>query len=218
MADNKEDYKLDDEFALDDSEDDSTEPARLPGTSNVESSRGRLSSFFRVRRGSNIPASEPRPRQGSMTSNMTLVPQAPIHVSGTERRMSHSNRDDIEAHGVLATMPSLLKSEHTLSTRRMSRTTQIMNEEMNPISTPERSHGFKSDGLGLETVPQTPATEIVAFEVGEVLDHRATGKMASWRGGIILVCISPHDPTYLSPDVFSIRRQHALPSSLIIHG
>ncbi|KAE9389495.1 MFS general substrate transporter [Gymnopus androsaceus JB14] len=43
-ADSREDYKLD-EFALDDeSEDESIEPAPLPGTSNAESSRGRLGS------------------------------------------------------------------------------------------------------------------------------------------------------------------------------
>ena len=189
VADNKEDYQLDNEFALDDeSEDESIAPAPLPGNSIVESTRGRVGSFLRGRRGSSIAASEQRkPRQGSVASSISLAAvSASIHASGTERRMSHSNRDNLEAHSALAAMPSLLKSEHTLATRRMSRTTQIGNEEMNMIPIPEPSYSFKNE---LATVPQTPATEVVAFEVEEVPDHRATGKIASWRGGIILVCI-----------------------------
>lgn len=68
-----------------------------------------------------------------------------------------------------------------------------MNEEMNSpardIAIPEPSYNYKRDGLtvALDTVPPTPATEIMAFEIEEIPDHRATGKIASWRGGIILV-------------------------------
>ncbi|KAJ3809432.1 MFS general substrate transporter [Lentinula aff. lateritia] len=68
-----------------------------------------------------------------------------------------------------------------------------MNEEINSpgrdITIPEPSYNYKKDGLtvALNTVTLTPPTEIVAFEIEEIPDHRATGKIASWRGGIILV-------------------------------
>lgn len=113
-----------------------------------------------------------------MTSNISFGAVSAIHASGTERRTSHSNNDNIEARNTLTVM------DITSTNRRMSRTTQIMNEEMNTISMPEPSYSYK---MALETVPQTPAAEIVAFELEEVPDHRATGKIASWRGAMILV-------------------------------
>ncbi|KAF9028227.1 major facilitator superfamily domain-containing protein [Rhodocollybia butyracea] len=56
---------------------------------------------------------------------------------------------------------------------------------------PEPSYSYKKDGMaGLETILQTPATEIgepfETFEVEDAPDNRATGKIASWRGGTIL--------------------------------
>ncbi|KAJ3983673.1 major facilitator superfamily domain-containing protein [Lentinula detonsa] len=55
------------------------------------------------------------------------------------------------------------------------------------IAIPEPSYSFKRDGtVALDAIPPTPATEVEAFEIEEVPDHRATGKIASWRGGIIL--------------------------------
>lgn len=181
VPDNKEDCQLDHEFALDDeSEDEPIEPSLLPGTSEIESGRGRLGSVLSGRCGSSIIPSERRkPRQGSTTSVISFGVVSAIHaLSGAERRRSHSNYDTTEARSTLSVM------DNTATTRRMSRTTQIMNEEMNVISIPEPTSGFK---MGLETVLQTPAKELVEFEVEEVPDHRATGKIASWRGAIILV-------------------------------
>ncbi|KAF8824799.1 hypothetical protein HHX47_DHR7000077 [Lentinula edodes] len=214
VTDNKEDYKLDNEFALDDeSEDESSEPAAFPDSSNSGPSRERLGSFFRGRRESSIAASENRkPRQGSMTSNISgfIRGRRGSSVVASERQKpgqgSMTSNTGLPAvsssyHGAVTNdsdlppgylIPSLLKSDHSLATRRMSRTTQIMNEEMNSlgrdIAIPEPSYNYKRDGLtvALDTVPPTPATEIVAFEIEEIPDHRATGKIASWRGGIIL--------------------------------
>ncbi|KAF5392230.1 hypothetical protein D9757_001595 [Collybiopsis confluens] len=193
VVENKEDLKVEDEFALDDDDESDSEslnlPATLgPSTSNAEAPRGRLGSFFRVRRASSIAGSKDRKsRQGSTTSNISL---AAVSASGTDRRTQI--KDDPESLDKLFTMPQLLKSDHTLATRRMSRTSQIMNEEksINPpheVMIPEPSYSFKRDGIpGLDPVLQTPGTEITAFEIEEVPDHRATGKIASWRGGIIL--------------------------------
>ncbi|KIK52676.1 hypothetical protein GYMLUDRAFT_49823 [Collybiopsis luxurians FD-317 M1] len=196
VAENK-DLKLDDEFALDDESDDESLHPNLPdtSTSNAEASRGRLGSFFRGRRGSSVVASERR--KGSMASNISLAAvSASIHASasGTARRMSHSShvQDNSESQAKLAAMPSLLKSDHAIATRRLSRTSQIMNEERGmkapqEIPIPEPAYSFKRDDMTvLDPVPQTPATEITTFEIEEVPDHRATGKIASWRGGIIL--------------------------------
>lgn len=187
VADNKkEDCQFDHEFALDDEfEDETIEPALLPGTSNIELAPGHLESALRGRRASSNVASEQRkPRQGSMTSNISYGTASTVHASDAERSKSHSNHDidNAEARSTLSV------KDNTTTTRRMSRTSQIMKEEMNVISNaisiPDPTSDFK---MGLEAVLQTPVTELVAFEVEEVPDHRATGKIASWRGAMILV-------------------------------
>ncbi|KAJ3994810.1 MFS general substrate transporter [Lentinula boryana] len=216
IADHKEDYKLDNEYALDDdSENESVTPAfptnrdtshtgpsrerpgsvlrGRPGSSiatsehqkprqgSITSHIEQLGDFLRGRRGSSIAASEgQKPRQGSTTSNINLgaVASTSLHASGT---------NDSEY-----AMPSLLKTDHApAATRKMSRTTQLINEETHTpghaIAIPEPSYSFKRDvTVALDAIPPTPATEIEAFEIEEVPDHRATGKIASWRGGIIL--------------------------------
>ncbi|KAJ3767142.1 major facilitator superfamily transporter [Lentinula raphanica] len=150
-------------------------------TSHIE----HLGDILRGRRGSSIAAAEhQKPRQGSMTSNINLAAvSSSLHASA-------SAANDYEH-----VMPSLLKADHPpLATRRMSRTTQIINEEINApgydstsIAMPKPSYNYKRDGTAaLDTVPPTPATEVAVFEVEEIPDHRATGKIASWRGGVIL--------------------------------
>ncbi|KAK7461403.1 hypothetical protein VKT23_008581 [Stygiomarasmius scandens] len=88
-------------------------------------------------------------------------------------------------------MPALLTGEHSMGTRRMSRTTQIMTEEKeiapgSVLKLPESSLVRDSIITEVRTAPTTPDIKSSTLQVQDPEDGRLTGIIASWRGSTIL--------------------------------
>jgi hypothetical protein len=121
-------------------------------------------------------------------------------TAGSDRASSvgpvESDRPDVLVAPNAAAVTGIpyFNTDSALASRRFSRTSQNIHEErVQGISFRLPEPAFTRDTPAIkevDTVPPTPAVESISefhLEIQDEPDPRATGKFASWRGGVILV-------------------------------
>jgi hypothetical protein len=161
--------------------------------------------------------------EDNKSSQPTIVPNVDLSVistgiqaSGTLPQAEQNN----DTAALIDTLPVLLKIERTVTTKQFS-SSHAKDEEMalemanNSIPLKLRSGTIE---VLVESVPTTPGLQMEELDLKEPEDHHLTGRIASWRGGTILVSHFLLMGRFHIPINYPFRQLHVLPNYWITPG